>query len=62
MFITDYQNSMGNGGHAEISKRYYEKGSYTWVIASRLGYETPLLENQSQLPAHQWQCPFPDAT
>jgi hypothetical protein len=37
-----YQNSMGNGGNAEISKRYYEKGSYTWVMASRLGYEAPV--------------------
>jgi hypothetical protein len=36
-----YQNSTGNGGNAEILKRYYKKGSYTWVMASRLGYETP---------------------
>ena len=35
-----YQNSTGNGGHTEISKRYYEKGSHTWAMASRLGYET----------------------
>lgn len=37
-----YQNSTGNGGHKEISKRYYEKGSHSWVVASRLGYETPV--------------------
>jgi outer membrane porin, OprD family len=38
----DYQNSVGNGGNAEISKRYYGKGSHTWVLASRLGYEAPV--------------------
>jgi outer membrane porin, OprD family len=37
-----YQNSMGNGGNAEISKRYYGEGSHTWVLASRLGYEAPV--------------------
>jgi outer membrane porin, OprD family len=37
-----YQNSTGNGGHNEIAKRYYEKGSTAWVVASRLGYETPV--------------------
>jgi len=36
-----YQNSSGNGGNPDISKRYYEKGSHTWVISTRLGYETP---------------------
>lgn len=35
-----YQNSTGNGGNSEVSKRYYEKGSHTTVMASRLGYET----------------------
>lgn len=35
-----YQNSTGDGGHTEISKRYYEKGSHTWAMASRVGYET----------------------
>ncbi len=37
-----YQTGTGSGGHKEISKRYYEKGSHTWVMASRLGYETPV--------------------
>jgi len=36
-----YQNSTGNGGHSDISKRYYEKGGHTWAMASRVGYETP---------------------
>jgi len=35
-----YQNSSGNGGNPEISKRYYQKGNHTWVIATRMGYET----------------------
>ena len=42
-----YQNSTGNGGHTDNSKRYYEKGGHTWAMASRLGYETPAMENQS---------------
>jgi hypothetical protein len=34
-----YQNSMGNGGNADISKTFYQPGSNTWIISSRLGYE-----------------------
>jgi outer membrane porin, OprD family len=37
-----YQTGTGNGGNKEISKRYYEKGSHTRVMALRLGYETPV--------------------
>ncbi len=34
-----YQHGMGNGGHPDDSKRYYEKGSHTWVLGSSVGYE-----------------------
>jgi hypothetical protein len=37
-----YQSSTGTGGHSEISKSYYEKGSHSWVMGSRLGYEAPI--------------------
>ncbi len=35
-----YQHSSGEGGNQEISKRYYEKGSYTWALAARIEYES----------------------
>ncbi len=36
-----YQHSSGDGGNKDISKRYYEKGSYTRAIGARMEYESP---------------------
>lgn len=37
-----YQSSAGTGGNKEESRRYYDYGNNTWVMGTRLGYETPV--------------------